>query len=135
MFFFFLVVFMIQWQFASHLLVAGFYSQETKEKLPAAKAFSRPLLRCTTPQIKFVFSFAVTFYPTLHANLLCLPFYYFLATFNALEASDLAKQSRRTREKGGNSMTTTFWTKHGVIKGLHVQGFKTLPLLYFSVAK
>lgn len=53
-----------------------------------------------------MFSFAMTFYSTLHANLLGLSFYYFLVTFNALEAIDLAKQRRGTRGKGGNSMTT-----------------------------
>lgn len=55
-----------------------------------------------------MFSFAMTFYPTLRANLLRLSVYYFLVTFNALEAIDLAKHRKGTKEKGGNSMTTTF---------------------------
>lgn len=87
-----------------------------------------------------MFSSAMTFYPTPHSTPLCLFFHYFLATFNALEAIDLAKERRRTREKRWERCDYSFFFGLNMkfsplIKGLHVQGLKTLAASYFSVAK
>lgn len=107
----FFFLFTIPWQFASHLLVAVIYSQETKVRLPAAKAFNGAFWGVQHPKSKSYLCFPLQwlFYPTLHPTPLYLFFHYFLVTFNAVEAIDLAKEKTRIRELRWDAVTTAFF--------------------------
>lgn len=140
--FFFLPFFlMIQWQFASHLLEAVVYSQETKVRRPAAKAFNS-LFLCVynAPNQRVICVFLCNDFLPNAARQPPQPLFLLFSCYLYYSGSNWSCQTKEgNKGKRWELNDCSFLGLNKafglLIKGLQVQRFKTLTTSYFSAAK